>query len=444
MSERQLTIPGIELPDCKKKTKTKKDKHYVWVPGEEPPFLGAHSIAKHRILKEYLEKYVRILTVNLAQEQLKLTLVDAFAGGGVYRHPETKDRIPGSPLIMLEAMHAAEEAANNAREKQFKLDVEYFFIEKLEPTVEFLRQELGESKEARDHQDQIQVLPGCFSQHLDAILRRVEQRGRSRRVIFVLDQYGYSDVRMSDLRTIFKRLPNAEVILTVAIDWLIDHWTEREEYNTILSNLGLDLRSDFITRMKDENPTDWRPVVQYSLHDQFHRNSGALHYTPFFIHSVESHRAYWLLHFSGHSRARDAMTQLHWELENHFQHFGQPGFCMLGHDPRRDYEHLGYQKLSFGFDSFAAEDTRQALLAELPRRIAMENDEVSFLAFFKRVVNETPATKNMLANGIRELTLEKELEVRTKDGSLRRSGVQINDDDIIVRPRQKLLLPFNQ
>jgi hypothetical protein len=49
----------------------------------------------------------------------------------------------------------------------------------------------------------------------------------------------------------------------------------------------------------------------------------------------------------------------------------------------------------------------------------------------------------MLANAIRELTLEKELEIRTMDGSRRRNGVQINDDDIIVRPRQKLLLPFN-
>lgn len=443
MTERQLTIPGIELPVDKKIAIPKKDKHYIWIPDEEPPILGAHSIAKHRILKAYLEKYVKILTVNLAQERLRLTLVDGFAGGGVYRHAETKDRMPGSPLIMLDAMSAAEKAAREAREKkEFLLDVEYFFIEKLNPTIEFLQQELRDTKEAREQRDRIQILPGCFSEHLDEILRRVEQRGRSRRVIFVLDQYGYSDVRMSDLRTIFRRLPNAEVILTVAIDWLIAHWTESEQYDTILSNLGLNLRSDFITHVKDADPTDWRPVIQYSLHDQFHRNSGALHYTPFFIHSVESHRAYWLLHFSGHSRARDAMAQLHWELKNHFQHFGQPGFSMLGYDPRRDYGELGYQTLSFGFDSFAAENTRQALLAELPRRIAMENNEISFRMFFKRVVNETPATKEMLANAIRELTLEKQLEVRTKDGSLRRNGVQIDDDDVIVRPKQMLLLPF--
>jgi three-Cys-motif partner protein len=443
MNEKQLTFSGIDHLIRKRRAKAKTENHYVWSPGEQPPILSKHSIAKHKILKAYLEKYVKILTVNLAQEHLKLTLVDGFAGGGVYLHPDTKERVTGSPLIMLNAMSAAEAAANESRKKQFVLDVEYFFVEKLPPTIEFLRNELHESKEARDQQERISILPGCFSDYLDVILRRVEQRGRSRRVIFVLDQYGFSDVRISDLRTIFNRLPNAEVILTVAIDWLIDHWTESERYDKILANLGLNVESALIDLVKEANPSDWRPVIQHTLHDQFYRNSGAVHYTPFFIHSVEPHRAYWLLHFFGHSKARDVMTQLHWELENHFQHFGQPGFCMLGYDPRRDFEELGHRMLTFGFDSFAAEDTRLALLEELPRRIALEKDPISFRSFFKRVVNETPATKEMLGNVISTLTLEKELEVRTSEGKLRQNGVRIHDDDVIVRPRQRLLLPPN-
>jgi three-Cys-motif partner protein len=416
-------------------------KHYEWIPGEPPPVLGRHSIAKHRVLQEYLEKYVSILAARPVQEQLKLTLVDGFSGGGVYRHPDSNDLVPGSPLIMLRAMSAAEALANEVRRKQFVLDVEYFFVEKLVPTIEYLQAELRESKEACAQGNRIQVLSGCFSEHLNAILQRVEQRGRSRRVIFVLDQYGFSDVRMVDLRTIFNRLPNAEVILTIAIDWLIDHWTENACYDQILRNLGLDLDAAYAASMKQEYPSDWRPVIQHSLHHQIFLNSGATYYTPFFIHSVDSHRAYWLLHFSGHSKARDAMMQLHWELENHFQHFGQRGFSMLGYDPRHDFESVGQMTLPFGFDSFAADDTKRALLDQLPRRIATVKDGVPFGDFFNSVVNETPATKDMIANQISQLTLDKELEVRTKDGRRRRNGVQICDDDIIVRPRQRLLLP---
>jgi hypothetical protein len=47
----------------------------------------------------------------------------------------------------------------------------------------------------------------------------------------------------------------------------------------------------------------------------------------------------------------------------------------------------------------------------------------------------------MIGDQISELTLEGELEIRTAEGKIRRNGVQIEDDDIILRPRQKLLLP---
>jgi three-Cys-motif partner protein len=369
-----------------------------------------------------------------------MALVTAYRGG-VYMHPDSGERIPGSPLIMLRAMCAAETAARASRLKGFCLDVEYFFIEKTPSTVDYLRNELHEDKCARNNANRIQVLPGCFSEHLDSILSRIEQRGRSRRVIFVLDQYGFSDVRIDDLRTIFRRLPKAEVILTIAIDWLIDHWTDTTRYDQILADLGIELPASTITKVKHEEPREWREVIQHLLHRELFCKSGATYYTPFFVYSPESHRAYWLLHLSGHSKARDVMMQLHWELENHFQHFGQPGFCMLGYDPRKDLGRLGYRKLPFGFDSFAGEETRLALLDGLPQRIASNQNGIRFETFFNGVVNETPATKQMIAKGISALTLEKELEVRTSEGKLRRNGVQIQDDDIILRPQQRLWFP---
>ena len=80
-------------------------------------------------------------------------------------------------------------------------------------------------------------------------------------------------------------------------------------------------------------------------------------------------------------------------------------------------------------------------MEEIPRLIS--RDGVVFSDFFESVVNESPATKQMLAAQISELTLEKELEVQTNEGVLRRNGVHIQDDDIILRPRQRLLLPRN-
>ena len=80
-------------------------------------------------------------------------------------------------------------------------------------------------------------------------------------------------------------------------------------------------------------------------------------------------------------------------------------------------------------------------MEQIPRRIAAYKNGISLGAFFNSVVNETPATKQMIADGISALTLEKELEIRTRDGKKRQNGVRILDDDVILKPPQRLLLP---
>jgi three-Cys-motif partner protein len=55
---------------------------YDWRDG--PATLGPHSLAKHTILREYVEQYVYILTRNGTLPNLSVMLVDGFAGGGEY------------------------------------------------------------------------------------------------------------------------------------------------------------------------------------------------------------------------------------------------------------------------------------------------------------------------------------------------------------------------
>ncbi len=414
-------------------------KHYEWCLSEEPPLLGQHSIAKHNVLREYLEKYVSVLAARPQQRQLKLTLVDGFSGGGAYRHWQTNERITGSPLIMIDAMRAAQADANARRDTvPFELDVEYVFIEKKKQTVAFLENELRNCPAAQDEAHRWSVVRGDFCEHLERIMQRVEQRGRSRRVIFVLDQYGYTDVPMSVLQRIFQRFPNAEVLLTIAVDWLVDHWTDSSQLENCLQQLGVELPASLKSQAKDDSPNDWRRVVQFELHREFHTKSGAPFYTPFFIASSEAHRSYWLLHFSGHPKARDVMMELHWQLQNHFEHFGGGGFQMLGFDPRR-IPGQGVRTLPFAFDSQAEEESRHAIAEDLPRLIRQHSDGVPFSDFFRSVVNHTPATQSMIAEEIRCLTLEKELELYTAAGQRRRNGVQLDGGDIVKVPEQKIL-----
>jgi three-Cys-motif partner protein len=80
------------------------DSHHEWQLGADPPIIRAHSLAKHRVLEKYLLRYVDVLTGNLRIQEFRFTLVDGFAGGGLYRDWQTNESHFGSPLLMLDAM----------------------------------------------------------------------------------------------------------------------------------------------------------------------------------------------------------------------------------------------------------------------------------------------------------------------------------------------------
>ena len=102
-------------------------KPYNWKNG--PDFIQQHSVAKHRILQSYLAAYFKTLVSSPNQDLLRLTLVDGFAGGGLYVHNDTRELVKGSPFIFLNATREAEYLINKDRRKPVRLEVDYFFVE---------------------------------------------------------------------------------------------------------------------------------------------------------------------------------------------------------------------------------------------------------------------------------------------------------------------------
>lgn len=115
---------------------------YQWALGERPPPIQQHSVAKHEILRAYLIAYIQTLISSPRQEEFRLTLIDGFAGGGVYRHASTTQEVLGSPFVMLEAVKEAEFLVNRERQKKVRLHLDYFFIENDKGAAEVLRYEL--------------------------------------------------------------------------------------------------------------------------------------------------------------------------------------------------------------------------------------------------------------------------------------------------------------
>jgi three-Cys-motif partner protein len=417
-------------------------KEYVWSFNDPPP-IAPHTLAKHRILREYVQSYIRILTANPKIDRLLLNLVDGFAGGGIYVDPSTGLTYPGSPTILLDGVRAAEVAANHNRAKPLQIDARYFFIDHSPSAIACLRHVLSLRDGAAGEAQRVRIVEGAFEERLDAVVASITSRGHAHRAIFVLDQYGYTAAPPSLLRRIFDRLPNAEVFLTLAVGWAVAYLPDVRAAaekmgiaGAVLDRLGEG--QDGEVRVDDAEIAPRLQQLQIALKDVFTTQIGSTYFTPFFIVSRESNRSYWFLHMANSPRAHDVVKALHWDVENHFEHYGGAGLAMLGYDPDKDPAVTGQMSLPFRFDDPARTRTHTSLVDSLGRHIAsMAPQGIAFDHLFAQVCNETPATKAMLGTAVHELCRVGELEKLGASGESRATTTAPKADDIIRVARQR-------
>lgn len=411
----------------------KKD-GYEWLDPADPPPIEAHSLTKHEVIRFYLQRYVRVLTADPRIDALRLNIIDGFAGGGRYRG-EDKQIYDGSPLIFLKTIKAVEAEVKLTRTKPFTLSGRYYFVEADARAFQFLQTVLTENGFQNSQDTPIQLLNQPFVDALPAIIDHIKKSRATKRTIFLLDQYGYKDVPFSALKTILKELPDAEILMTFATDALINYMCDTDQYMSGIKRLQLDgvLTKEKIQELQDTREA--RFAVERLLHASFVSNTGAKFYTPFFITSSKSSRSYWLVHLSGHTKARDEMTKVHWSLQNHFTHYGLAGLDMLGFDP--DLDQLQQGKFDFYFDDSAEKRTTASLLEDIPR-VLHGQDQVVFSKFFGDICNTTPATSDQIKAALIDLSNSNVLEVMS-DGlnpRPRRTASGIDGSDRIVLRRE--------
>ena len=89
---------------------------FSWRSGAEPPKIEPHSDAKLRLLRAYLDRYFDVVCALPQMDRLRIALVDAFSGGGLFRRQDGTDRF-GSPLVMIDAVARAQARVNSGRRK---------------------------------------------------------------------------------------------------------------------------------------------------------------------------------------------------------------------------------------------------------------------------------------------------------------------------------------
>lgn len=406
--------------------------NFNWHPDERPPIIDPHSKAKLDVLRSYLRAYFDRLNVYPGREEFKIDLIDGFAGGGTFRDGE--ETVSGTPLIMLEECEAATHRLNNNRTKPLRFDYKCYFIDKEKMHADHLRKVLSERKYVLDD-GRIVVRNSPFEDEVENILTAIKRRQpRAGRAIFLLDQTGFSQVKLTIVAEILRELPTAEVILTFAAEALTNLLADTPEMITMVAPLEL-TESQMQDLIQLKNGNVGKALVQRTLREHIRLVTGAMYDTPFFIRPRESRRALWFLHLSKHPTARDVMIQRHWEIQNTFEHYGTGDFGMLGWDTLRDQ---GTVPL-FNFTEMDQETMRTQLLDTMPRELCSlaSEEPVTIDAMRHRFANRTAARYSDLDSIVLQLFREGEIEILGANGRIRSTSLlNLRTVDRIQVPKQ--------
>lgn len=240
---------------------------YVWdYSNFKVPEISPHSITKHEVIERYVKIYLEIVGGYYYSESLIINLVDGFSGGGLYLNSDGEPHL-GSPMIFIKRVKEAEAKLDAEKPHGFKMRPKYYFVEKNPKTKNFLQKFL-EDEVGGAYMNNIQIFCDPFSNVYEKIIDDIKKRGTAHRSIFLLDQYGYSKVPIPLINYIFKKLPNAEIILTFNVDSMIDYLSDTNESRAMLNKIGIDFELNKIKYTKAAQ-RQWRTWIQFALYNDF-------------------------------------------------------------------------------------------------------------------------------------------------------------------------------
>lgn len=136
--------------------------------------MGAHTIGKHRVLRNYLNAWFPML----ARSKAKLLFVDGFAGPGRYKNGER-----GSPIVALETLRDHRDFPNIKKVNFFFLEAKPRRKARLDAEVEPYRAQLKEHG--------INVIYAPFVDYVGELLDELKKRGTQLAPAFVMiDPFG--------------------------------------------------------------------------------------------------------------------------------------------------------------------------------------------------------------------------------------------------------------
>ena len=408
---------------------------YIWNANNIPP-LAFHTAKKLELIEGYFNDYLTTVGKGgFRRVKFPLCFVDGFSGGGVYQQPSGSLQ-HGSPLLALEAALNFEHLVNSTGMKVYT-NFMFIFIDKNEITIKYLKNQVEEWKKNNNVPLQWKIIPivGEFEKLSPKVIQAIKSHTkRAERAIFILDQYGYSQVKISTIQHILSELKGAEVILTISTDWLVDKSNEDQLSERLLA---MDLSHSGVEKLHvalKQPPPIGMTSAQYNRQkcQEFVIDaiaSSSRFFNQYCIHSPESGKSYVIVQLTKNIKGKDVMLEQFWKGGRFATHELVDGLYVPTHHTDHD---------SFLFAEEYEEKTRSSLQVLLLKQAKLAG-EISALELYVNIANSRTETKLMIYEEIRMLQLKEKISAMTTKGN---TAQRIKDNTkLSIDSQQNLFLP---
>lgn len=252
--------------------------------------LDPHTLAKHRILRSYLDAWFPIV----GKEFSRILYYDGFAGPGRYSAGEQ-----GSPLIALES---ARQHAGRLRG-----EVSFVFVEEDRNRSDRLRQEIA-ALGALPQNFRHQIIPATFADALRTTLNQLDRAGQQVVVptFALIDPFGVSGLPFELIARLLAR-QSCEVLVTFMTEPIKRFVEVAEVANRLPELFGLPdaarliaASPDRVRRARELYAEQLRSVARYVRYFEMRNDKGVPIYDLFFASS----------NALGHYRMKEAMWRI--------------------------------------------------------------------------------------------------------------------------------------
>lgn len=311
------------------------------------PAIAPHTVAKHLLLKRYLDAWFPIL----GRYNNRINYIDGFAGPGKYEGGED-----GSPLLAIEA------ARSHVERKTLPNDViiRFFFIEANPESAAHLRCRL--SRIQVPSQFKVAVIEREFASAIEHVLDDLQSAAKLIAPTFAfVDPFGFSGIPLNLMARIL-RYPKCEVFVNIMVDF-INRFIEHPN-DSIVAHFPQTFGTDEVLRIPAQtgNRID-------ALLDLYRRQlkSQAKFVGRFDMHGNRDQKTYSLFFASNSPRGFEKMKEAMWSVDkaqgakfSDADPMGRITFDLFGYEPLWDemVARFGGKRVNMNeVDRFVIEET---------------------------------------------------------------------------------------